>query len=50
MVFVEIKPESTQKTTFFLEIGSEKSDLKMVIRENHPQEQKSQKEHGFWGD
>ena len=50
MVFGEIKPESTQKTTFFLEMGSEKPDLKMVIWENHLHKQNSQKECGFCGD
>ena len=42
MFFEEIKPKSTPQTTFFLEIGSEKSDLKMVIWEN----QNYQKEYG----
>ena len=36
------------KTTFFLEIGFEKSDLQMVIRENHLHEQNSQKEYGIY--
>ena len=50
VVFEEIKPKSIQKPHSFLEIGSEKSDLKMVIWKNHLHEQNSQKECGFWGD
>ena len=50
MVFEEIKPKSTQKPHFFLEIGSEKSDLKMVVWESDLREPPSWAEFskGMW--
>ena len=53
VVLEEIKPKSTQKPLSFwksINLLSEKSNLKMVIWENHLHEQNSQKEPGFWGD
>ena len=47
VVFEEIKPESIKKPHSFWKSALKSPDLKMVHRENHPHEQKSQKEYVY---